>query len=57
MMPTGGVNLHNIEAFQKAGAVAFGIGSALVDTNEKVTAQYLDNLTQKAALFIKAVHS
>src|SRR6186713_2438017 len=30
LMPTGGVNLENIRDFQKAGAVAFGIGSALV---------------------------
>ncbi|KIL35075.1 2-dehydro-3-deoxyphosphogluconate aldolase [Cohnella kolymensis] len=31
MIPTGGVNLHNIRAFLDAGAVAVGIGGSLVD--------------------------
>lgn len=30
-MPTGGVNLHTLESFFHAGAVAVGVGSALVD--------------------------
>ena len=30
LMPTGGVNIKNIQEFKKAGAVAFGVGSALV---------------------------
>src|SRR6266496_294412 len=44
LMPTGGVTLGNIKEFQKAGAVAFGIGSALVNTKEKVTNEYLNKL-------------
>ncbi len=37
MMPTGGISLENIFEFQKTGAVAFGIGTALVDTKKKIT--------------------
>ena len=55
MMPTGGVNLANIKDFQKAGAVAFGIGSSLVDTKQAIADEYLHDLTGKAMLFIKAV--
>ena len=57
LMPTGGVTLENIGEFQKAGAVAFGIGTALVNTKEKVTDAYLKNLTETAAKFVMAVGS
>ncbi|WP_018617389.1 bifunctional 4-hydroxy-2-oxoglutarate aldolase/2-dehydro-3-deoxy-phosphogluconate aldolase [Segetibacter koreensis] len=57
LMPTGGINLNNIAEYQKAGAVAFGIASALVDTKEEVTEDYLLQLTDKASKFIKAVNS
>ena len=55
LMPTGGVNLENITAFQKAGAVAFGIGNSLVDASQAVTDDYLKQLIQKAQLFQKAI--
>ena len=55
LMPTGGVNLDNIQAFKKAGAVAFGIGSALVDSKQPVDDHYLSLLTDKAKAFISAV--
>jgi 2-dehydro-3-deoxyphosphogluconate aldolase/(4S)-4-hydroxy-2-oxoglutarate aldolase len=55
LMPTGGINLENINEFQKAGAVAFGIGSALIDTKRKVTEEYLQQLTDKARKFVQAV--
>lgn len=55
IMPTGGVNLDNIQEFQKAGAVAFGIGSALVNTKQKVTDEYLKELTGKAQKFVQAI--
>ena len=57
MMPTGGVTLQNIVAYAKAGAVAFGIGSALVNTNQPATADYLAVLTSKARDFVTAVGS
>ncbi|HEX2534461.1 MAG TPA: bifunctional 4-hydroxy-2-oxoglutarate aldolase/2-dehydro-3-deoxy-phosphogluconate aldolase [Chitinophagaceae bacterium] len=56
MMPTGGVTLENIGAFRQAGAVAFGVGSALVDTKKEMTSEALDDLTRKAARFVAAVH-
>lgn len=55
IMPTGGVNVDNIADFQKAGAVAFGIGSALVNTKQKVTDEYLKELTGKAQKFLQAI--
>jgi 2-dehydro-3-deoxyphosphogluconate aldolase/(4S)-4-hydroxy-2-oxoglutarate aldolase len=55
LMPTGGVTLDNIREFQKAGAVAFGIGSSLVNTKEKVSDEYLKQLTERARQFVQAI--
>jgi 2-dehydro-3-deoxyphosphogluconate aldolase/(4S)-4-hydroxy-2-oxoglutarate aldolase len=55
LMPTGGVNLENIREYQKAGAVAFGVGSALVDGKQPVTDAYLHRLTETAAKFSQAL--
>lgn len=55
LMPTGGVTLENIGEFKKAGAVAFGIGTALVNTKEKITEEYLKRLTERAQQFVQAV--
>ncbi len=55
LMPTGGVGLDNIRDFKKAGAVAYGIGSSLVNTKEEITEVYLKNLTEKASQFVEAV--
>ena len=55
LMPTGGVNLENILDYHKAGAVAFGIGSALVDGKQAVTDAYLRQLTEMAAKFSSAI--
>jgi 2-dehydro-3-deoxyphosphogluconate aldolase/(4S)-4-hydroxy-2-oxoglutarate aldolase len=55
LMPTGGINLKNITEFKKAGAVAFGIGSALFDTTHEITKEYLQQLTLKARKYTKAV--
>jgi 2-dehydro-3-deoxyphosphogluconate aldolase/(4S)-4-hydroxy-2-oxoglutarate aldolase len=55
LMPTGGVNLSNIREFREAGAVAFGIGSALIDTSQPVTAEYLQEVTEKARRYAAAV--
>ncbi|GAF13713.1 4-hydroxy-2-oxoglutarate aldolase [Bacillus sp. JCM 19046] len=55
LVPTGGVNETNIQAFKQAGATAFGIGSSLVDTKQEVTEDYLDALTKKAAHFVKLI--
>ncbi len=55
LMPTGGVNLTNIREFQKAGAVAYGIGGALIDRSQKMTKEYLKRVTEKAKQFAEAV--
>lgn len=55
LMPTGGVSLENISDFHKAGAVAFGIGSALVDGKQPVTDEYFRQLTETAAKFSSAI--
>ncbi|MES1217261.1 MAG: bifunctional 4-hydroxy-2-oxoglutarate aldolase/2-dehydro-3-deoxy-phosphogluconate aldolase [Bacteroidota bacterium] len=55
LMPTGGITLENIKEFKKAGAVAFGIGTALVNTKEKITEEYLKQLTERAQKFVHSV--
>lgn len=55
LMPTGGINKDNISAFKKAGGVAFGIASALVDTKQPITESYLLSLTENAKELSKAV--
>ena len=55
LMPTGGINLQNINEFKKAGAVAFGIGKSLVDTKQKVSEIYLQAITENAQKFIQSV--
>jgi len=55
LMPTGGVNLNNIREFRVAGAVAYGIGSALVPAGQETTTEALDALKQRAADYIKAL--
>lgn len=56
MMPTGGVSLDNIIAFHKAGAVAFGIGSALVNAKHEINDLYLEDLTSISRQFVASVN-
>ena len=56
LMPTGGINLGNIHEFKNAGAVAFGVGKSLVDTNQKITDAYLDEIIKNAQRFIQAIN-
>jgi 2-dehydro-3-deoxyphosphogluconate aldolase / (4S)-4-hydroxy-2-oxoglutarate aldolase len=56
LMPTGGVSLENIAAFRKAGAVAFGIGSALVNTKKLNSPQSLEQISQNAQQFVSALN-
>lgn len=55
LMPTGGITLENIGEFLNAGAVAFGIATALVNTKEKVTDEYLKQLSVLASQFVRTV--
>ena len=54
LLPTGGVGLHNIKEYLEAGAAGLGICSSLVNTKQKVTEQYLVELTEKAKQFVLA---
>jgi len=55
LMPTGGININNIGEFQKAGGVAFGVGSSLVDAGQQITGDSLRQLTRRADQFVQAV--
>jgi 2-dehydro-3-deoxyphosphogluconate aldolase/(4S)-4-hydroxy-2-oxoglutarate aldolase len=57
LMPTGGVNLQNINEFSQAGAAAFGVGSALVKNADRVDETYLTGLTEKARRFVQAIEN
>ncbi|HVG17030.1 MAG TPA: bifunctional 4-hydroxy-2-oxoglutarate aldolase/2-dehydro-3-deoxy-phosphogluconate aldolase, partial [Chitinophagaceae bacterium] len=56
LMPTGGINIQNINGFSKAGAVAFGIGSSLVHAVQHIDDEYLHSLTRKAKEFVQALN-
>lgn len=51
IIPTGGVSLENAAAFFNAGAVALGVGSAIVD-QEAIDAGNFDLLTETAREFV-----
>ncbi|HEX7066176.1 MAG TPA: bifunctional 4-hydroxy-2-oxoglutarate aldolase/2-dehydro-3-deoxy-phosphogluconate aldolase [Bacillales bacterium] len=51
LMPTGGVNLDNIQEYFQNGAVAAGLGSALVNTKQPINPSTLKELTERAAQF------
>jgi 2-dehydro-3-deoxyphosphogluconate aldolase / (4S)-4-hydroxy-2-oxoglutarate aldolase len=55
LMPTGGVNLQNIREFRAAGAVAYGIGSALVPAGQETTTDALEGLRSRTGDYIKAL--
>ena len=55
LMPTGGVSMDNIRDFQKAGAVAFGVGSALVPASQGVIVDELEALTKRAAGYVEMI--
>lgn len=55
VMPTGGVGIENIFDYKKAGGVAFGIGSALVDAKRQTEADFLQQITHKASALVAAL--
>lgn len=55
LMPTGGIDVNNAADYIKAGAVAVGAGSTLVDGKKEVTSDYLFELTERALRFVEAV--
>lgn len=55
LMPTGGIDVNNIGAYEKAGACSFGIGSSLVSNKEEMNELYFQNITAKAKHFVEAI--
>jgi len=55
LMPTGGISLDNIGDYQKAGAVAYGVGSSLIDTSKPMTDAYLAEVTNNARTLMARV--
>ncbi len=53
MVPTGGVDVHNVAEFLKAGCVALGVGGSLVSGRILQEANWPE-LTRKAAEFVAA---
>lgn len=56
LMPTGGVSLANAGDWIRAGAVAIGVGTALVDA-ARVAAGDFGAITERAAQFVEAVRT
>ena len=57
LMATGGVSLSNLKDFDKAGAVAFGIGSSLVSPVPDLTPEHLHALKIKAKAFVDTLNA
>lgn len=57
LMPTGGINVQNIHEYLDAGAAVMGIGSALVNTKQKVTEEYLNDLRNAAGKYVEVVNN
>ncbi len=57
LMPTGGIDVNNVKAFFEAGAVAFGIGSSLVNNKAVLNELYFKELTARAQRFVSAINT
>ncbi|MCT8137117.1 bifunctional 4-hydroxy-2-oxoglutarate aldolase/2-dehydro-3-deoxy-phosphogluconate aldolase [Anaerobacillus sp. CMMVII] len=55
MMPTGGIDVSNVGAYIKAGAIAAGVGSTLVNTKAVIDEAYCTELTERARKFVNEV--
>ncbi|MDN3017958.1 bifunctional 4-hydroxy-2-oxoglutarate aldolase/2-dehydro-3-deoxy-phosphogluconate aldolase [Paenibacillus sp. BSR1-1] len=55
LMPTGGINLQNARDYIRAGAVAVGVGTSLVDPAAALTEDYLFEVTQNARKLMEEV--
>lgn len=56
-MPTGGVNLDNLASFLKAGAVALGIGSSLINPKKLLSEEDYTELEETAKKFSAIVQN
>lgn len=55
LMPTGGINMQNAKDYIRAGAVAVGLGTSLVDPNRMMTGDYLSEVTQNAKKLMEEI--
>lgn len=55
LMPTGGVNLDNIQEYFYNGAVAAGLGNALVNTNVTIDKKELLQIRDKAKQYVEII--
>jgi len=57
LMPTGGIDIDNIQQYMNAGAIAVGVGGTLVDAKMEITSEGLRQLTEKAYLFVERMQA
>lgn len=55
LMPTGGINISNVQEYIQNGAVAVGIGSTLVNTKGEINNSILHEITERAIQFATKV--
>jgi 2-dehydro-3-deoxyphosphogluconate aldolase/(4S)-4-hydroxy-2-oxoglutarate aldolase len=55
LMPTGGIDVSNVGDYIRAGAVAAGAGSTLVDMKQVIDEKYCEKITLKASQFVNEV--
>lgn len=56
LMPTGGVNLDNIQDYFVNGAVAAGLGNSLVNTNIAMDQDELNSIEDRAKQFVSKIN-
>ncbi|NHC38360.1 bifunctional 4-hydroxy-2-oxoglutarate aldolase/2-dehydro-3-deoxy-phosphogluconate aldolase [Bacillus sp. MM2020_1] len=57
LMPTGGIDMENAKDYIRAGAVAVGVGSSLVNPKKALTDDYLRLITENARKLMEEVQS
>jgi 2-dehydro-3-deoxyphosphogluconate aldolase / (4S)-4-hydroxy-2-oxoglutarate aldolase len=55
LMPTGGIDMENAKDYIRAGAVAVGVGSSLVNPKKALTDEYLRLITENARKLMEEV--
>lgn len=55
LLPSGGIDLDNIQDYLAAGAMGVGLGGSLVSSTKVVNEVYLQDLTEKAQKFVQKV--
>ncbi|WP_210131654.1 bifunctional 4-hydroxy-2-oxoglutarate aldolase/2-dehydro-3-deoxy-phosphogluconate aldolase [Staphylococcus sp. GDK8D30P] len=56
LVPTGGVNIQNINDYLKYGAIGVGVSSSIVKTNLNINEQSLNTIKENAEKLIKAIN-